>query len=242
MAHVAVLDDRMLQPGRAQLVQLRLSEPLGVAPGDRFVIRAGIPGHAEGRTTTIGGGRILGVSNLRLRRLRQWTLDMLHARSTALTSPAAWCAQILRESPEPLSVSELARRALLAPAQVQTHLDRCCAEGVVVASGQGYLHRDIIAEAARRISETLSAFHVANPQAPGMEEQRLCARLALQRTVCALAIAQLIAARIVERQGLVIRLHTHTVKLDNEDDRCLQQIESAFRQAALCPPPPPNSP
>ncbi len=239
MAHVAVLDDRMLQPGQAHLVQLRLSEPLGVAPGDRFVIRAGIPGHAEGRTTTIGGGRILGVSNIRLRRGRQWTLDTLRGRGAALDSPAQWCAQILRESPEPLPAAELARRTLLTPAQVQALLEQFCTDGLAVdAGGQRFLHREVIAEAAQRIDAALAAFHREYPHALGMEEDALLSALTLHRSVLQLAIARLCAQGVVERQGLVVKLRTHAVKLNNEEDRQLQRIEDAFRQTALSPPTP----
>ena len=238
MAHVAVLEDRELKPAQAHLVQLRLHEPLGAAPGDRFVMRASIPGHADGRVTTIGGGRILGTGNIRLRRHRQWTLELLHARGAALDSPAAWCAQILRESPEPLSISALARRALLTPTQVKTLLEPLCAEGIAVPAGEELLHREVIASAAQRISEALGAFHTGNPQALGMGEEALLAQLSLHRMPFQLALTQLCAQRTVERQGVVVKLAAHTVQLNSEEDQWLQRIETVFRQAALCPPTP----
>ncbi len=240
MAHVAVLDDREFKPAQTHLVQLRLQEPLGAAPGDRFVIRTSIPGHADGRVTTIGGGRILGTGNIRLRRNRQWTLELLQARAAALDSPSAWCAQILRESAEPLSLSALARRALLTPAQVKTLLETLCMEGAVVPAGdeQHFLHRALIAETSQRLRDFLSAFHTANPQALGMEEEALLAQLACHRMPFQLALAKLCAQHVVERQGVVMKLCSHRVKLNSEEDRLLLRLESEFRQAALCPPVP----
>lgn len=243
MAHVAVLDDRALQPARTHLVQLRLHEPLGVAPGDRFVLRTSIPGHADGRVTTIGGGRILGVGNIRLRRHREWTLDLLHARSEALASPAAWCAQILRESAEPLALAALARRALLTPAQVKTLIEPLCADGLAVPAGeQLFLHREVIADAARRIGAALGEFHAGNPQALGMDDEALIAQLALHPILFQLALARLCTQKVVERQGVVVKLQAHSVRLNTEEDRQLQRLESVFRQAALCPPAPADLP
>ena len=55
---------------------------------------------------TIGGGRILGVSNVRLRRKKAWTLNALAARRDALDEPERWCELMLREG-SPLSAGEL---------------------------------------------------------------------------------------------------------------------------------------
>ena len=62
--------------GQKQMVQLRLAEPLPLAPGDRFVVRANLPAQDQSGLATIGGGRILGVSNVRLRRKKAWTLSL----------------------------------------------------------------------------------------------------------------------------------------------------------------------
>lgn len=239
MAHVAVLDDKELHPARTHLVQLRLSEPLGVAPGDRFVIRAGIPNYMDGRVTTIGGGRVLGVSDTRLRRQRQWTLDMLAARSQALASPTAWCAQILHEAAAPLTPAALAKAALMTAEQVNMQLTRLRADGTVIAAGaHGVVHRAVIDSAKHRLTEMLTAFHKDNPLALGSEEAVLLNALALPKAVFEMAVAQLLDAQHIERQGVVLKLRGHAVRLANEDERLLQRIETTFRQAALCPPEP----
>lgn len=53
MAAVSLYDYRSLEPGSTGLVRLRLSKPIVLLPGDRFVLRDGSP------NATIGGGRVL---------------------------------------------------------------------------------------------------------------------------------------------------------------------------------------
>jgi len=95
MGNVALLERQTIGPAETQLVQLRLRQPVGVAPGERFVIRSSVSGLAGGRVTTIGGGRILATGNKRLRRQRPWTLAMLNRRSEAVGSESAWCGACL---------------------------------------------------------------------------------------------------------------------------------------------------
>ena len=53
MAAVSLYGSRSLEPGSTGFVRLRLSKPIVLLPGDRFVLRNGTP------VTTIGGGRVL---------------------------------------------------------------------------------------------------------------------------------------------------------------------------------------
>jgi selenocysteine-specific elongation factor len=88
LALVAMLEETEMTAGQRQMVQLRLTEPLPLVPGDRFVVRANLPAQDQTRQATIGGGRILGVSNVRLRRKKPWTLSARAARRDALDDPA----------------------------------------------------------------------------------------------------------------------------------------------------------
>ena len=83
-----MLEFTEMTAGQSQMVQLRLAEPLPLAPGDRFVLRANFAAQDQSGLITIGGGRILGTSNARLRRKKPWTLSALAARRDALDDPA----------------------------------------------------------------------------------------------------------------------------------------------------------
>ncbi len=112
-AHLAMLENTEMTGGQKQLIQLRLAEPLALAPGERFVVRANVAGCGVAGLTTIGGGQILGIGNVRLRRKKQWTLDLLAARREAIADPARWCELMLRESAPPLAAADLQLKCLM---------------------------------------------------------------------------------------------------------------------------------
>lgn len=237
MAHVAILQGRTIAPGESRPVQLRLEAPVAVAPGDRFIVRGSVAGLAGGQVTTLGGGRILGTSDVRLRRQRPWTLDHLAARRDALDSPQAWAAVILREAGEPLSREELARRARLQADAVDEALARLREAGTVRdADGGRWLHADVIASAAEAVVQALEAFHADHPLRQGMEEDALRRAADLDAAVFRPARDDLLAAGRVERRGTVLGLAGQGARLSAEDAALKSRIAEAYASAGLEPP------
>ena len=237
MAHVAVLDGREILPGESRPVQLRLSEPLAVAPGDRFVVRGSMAGLAGGQVTTLGGGRILGTSNTRLRRDRPWTLRILAERRDALGSPQAWAALMLKEAGEAVGPDELARRSALQPAVLAEMLDRLRADGTALeAAGGRLLHRDVVADAQRAVVRTLETFHAQSPLRAGMEEGALASASGAAAGVFRPALARLIADGDVERRGPVLALAGQGARVSQADAAAKDRIASALAEAGLAPP------
>jgi selenocysteine-specific elongation factor len=134
-AHLAMLDETTMTGGQKQFVQLRLASPLPLVPGERFVVRANITGTGGSGLTTIGGGQILGVSNIRLRRKKQWTLDLLAARREAIADPLRWCEQMVRESEAPATIASLQKKCWSRPEEIAAALEKLRAENRVVAAG-----------------------------------------------------------------------------------------------------------
>ena len=237
LANVALLEGSVLQPGCRQMVQLRLAQPLGIAPGERFVIRANVPGSGGGQVTTVGGGRILDTSNVRLRRGRPWTLAALRARREAIDSPSAWCGAILAEAGQALSPAELARRAGMRGEQVGPLLARLRGDGAVLeAAGGAVVHRDVVSRAAERALAALEHFHSDHPKRLGMTADDLAENLAIDRAVVDAAVAGLLASGKIERQAEVLVLAGRVVKLSDEDRTLCEGIERALREAHLTPP------
>jgi len=237
MANVALLERDTLAPGLSQLVQLRLREPLGLAPGERFVIRSSVPGLAGGRVTTIGGGRILGAGDRRLRRKRPWTIAALTRRARALDSPPDWCALCLAEAARPLAGRDLAREAQVPPESIEALLAGPLADGRVVALDAGrFLHRRTIDDAEQAVLEQVDAFHDANPMRLGIEEARLAAAVGGDQQVFAAALAGLIDRAELCRNGTVIASPGRTAAVSDEDRRLFERIEAALKAAHLAPP------
>jgi len=236
MANVALLAGVVLRGVERQMVQLRLAQPLGLAPGDRFVIRCPSAG-AGGRLTTIGGGRILDTSNIRLKRNRPWTLAALAARRDAIDSPAQWCAAILAEAGSEVHPEQLAAAAKMRADQVAGLLDGLRADGTVLdAPGGAVVHARVIEHARGRVAEALEAFHSANPKRLGMIAGDLLAAAQLGRGVFEVAVAALIEAGKIEHHGELLALAGQVMKLSSEDQVLCEAIEQALREAGLTPP------
>jgi selenocysteine-specific elongation factor len=234
MAHVALLVGKHLEAGQSMAVQFRLASPLAVAPGERFVIRGPV---ADGRLATLGGGRILGSSNIRLRRNRVWTLENLARRHAALDQPARWAATVLREADGPLSPAALASRCLQPPAQAAALVDELCARGEAVRLGNGEIvHRDVAAAAGEQIEQALKAFHDANPMRDGLEPGELLAAAEVTGELGALALQNLLAANKAQRRGEVVRLVGRGAKVSSEEDRLCERVLTALTEAHLEPP------
>jgi selenocysteine-specific elongation factor len=239
LARVAMLERDALAPGERQMVQLRFAEAAGIVPGDRFVIRAALPGADQAGLVTIGGGQILSTTNARLRRRRPWTLEHLAARRAALASPVQWAAQVLRESTRPLAIQEISRRCYWSEAEAERCLDALQTSGLVVPTpAQGWVHRDLVRQAASRVQAAVEAFHAANPQRLGIPQADLLSESNDDPRVFSLALASLVAEGRIRQHPGGWSLAGWTVRLASADDDLKERLVSLFRSAAWTPPRP----
>ena len=233
MAHVALLAGEDLAPGERAMVQLRLAEPLCIAAGDRFVIRYAM----AGRLTTIGGGRVLDTSNVRLRRKRPWTLEALAARAEAIDDPVAWCELNSKAAGAALTADELARRSQMSAEAVESALATLKANGALLAAAGGeYLHRDVVGDCSDRMTEALREFHQANPARAGLAESDLRERVGADAAVFELAAARLLADGAVSRSGAALGLAELAPKISAADRQLCDKVESALLEAQLAAP------
>jgi len=80
MGRIVLLDRRTLAPGGSCLVQLRLRDPVVVVPGDCFILRLHSP------LITIGGGRIVGLTPLKLKRFKDHIVERVAAKRDGLAA------------------------------------------------------------------------------------------------------------------------------------------------------------
>jgi selenocysteine-specific elongation factor len=235
-ARVAMLEKTEMTGGERQMVQLRFAEPLALAPGEWFVLRANVASAGPG-LTTIGGGRILGVGNVRLRRKKQWTLDRLAARREAIGDADRWCELMLRESTQPVTTAELQRHCLLRAEEIAALLEPLRAEGRAVPTpGGAWLHRDVIQKTASDVLAAIQAFHAVNPQRVGLSREELLGSLKVDAGLLDLAVASLLQAKQVERAGSALARAGWSARLGDRDQRLCDQIASKLQQAAWTPP------
>jgi selenocysteine-specific elongation factor len=231
-AHLAMLENTEMTGGEKQMIQLRLAEPLALAPGERFVVRANVAG-----LTTIGGGQILGIGNVRLRRKKQWTLEMLAARREAIADPARWCELMLRESALPATAADLQLKCLMRAEEMTAMLDSLQTGGrAVPAPGGGWLHRDVIRKTATDILAAIQAFHSINPQRAGIGREELLAGLKADSKLLDLAVASLLGTKQIEHNGNVLARAGWSARVVDRDQRLCDQIAAKLQQAGWAPP------
>jgi selenocysteine-specific elongation factor len=236
LARVAMLEFTQMTAGQKQMVQLRLTEPLSLVPGDRFVVRANLAGQDQSGLTTIGGGRILGVSNVRLRRQKPWTLTALAARRDALDDPERWCELMLREG-LPLSAAELQAKCLLRPEEMAVLLDKLRASGrVLPLPGGALVHSAVVEETAAKMLAAIQSFHTANPQRTGLSRDELFSTVGGRAEVCELAAASLVNTKRLEHQGAVFARAGWSARISDRDQQLSDRVSEAFLSAGWAPP------
>ncbi|MGA2661674.1 MAG: selenocysteine-specific translation elongation factor [Verrucomicrobiota bacterium] len=237
LARVAMLETTQMSAGQKQMVQLRLAEPLPLVSGERYVLRANLAGPGQSGLITVGGGRILGVSNQRLRRKKQWTLDALAAHRDALDDPSAWCELMLRENRQPLSLRDLEKKCLLRPDELAALLEALRAQGRVAAlPGGAFAHRAVIEEVAAKMLGALLSFHNANPQRAGPGRDELFSPLGENPEICELAAQSLLDRNQIERPGPVFARIGWTARLPDRDQDLSDQVAGAFQKAGWAGP------
>jgi selenocysteine-specific elongation factor len=224
-AAIRLLDVPRLEPGREAFARLRLSAPLTLDVGDRFVVRE------AGRRATVAGGIVLDVAPPRRAGTAEGAADRLRKRVRVLGDRAALGALVVDE------------RGAVRIDEVRAAVGAEPATDLAVG---GWLVAPHVREAAREAAVTaLRRSHAAYPLRVGapMEEIRRVVAAAL-RTAHAPADAGLVDALLVDgvadgrfrRDGLTIGLSTHRVELDAKGDEVTRLLGAIGGEREATPP------
>ncbi len=237
MARLALLEQPQLGPGQHQFAQLRLEHPLGIVAGDRFVLRANDRSRSEGGLITIGGGRVVDTSNVRLRRRRPWTLAALDSRLKALDDPVALCATLLQQARQPLSPAALSQPCQLHLPEVELTLEQLHRQQLVRETPtHTWVHTENLADVARQVLESLDQFHRANPKQAGLEMDTLAAAIGVDRTLLDLALQDLVTARKIRLEGGILSLAGWQAQVSSDEELLGTRIAMALKEARWTPP------
>ncbi len=233
MARVRLLGQDRLPPGQSGWAQLRLQEPVALVKGDRFIVRVPSP------PATVGGGIVVDPHpGRRHRRFRPEVLARLE--TLAQGSPAEILLQALeRRGPTPardlLSASGLGEAA-------PTALDHLLHEGQAILLGAQADDQELStsnqlvaahawwATLVDRLRRALSAYHERFRLQAGMSREALRSRLRLEAKVFSAIMALAAAEGIIADEGAIVRLPSHTVRLDPEQQRQAEALLARFRR------------
>jgi len=186
--------------------RIRLREPLLLLPGDRFIVRRFSP------VVTIGGGEVVEIDPPRKSR----------AARLAPLSIADRAALLIRESAHGLTRPDLLAR-LGEPVTAGVEIGEWCVDPAWLDARQPELEK------------VLAAYHKAHPLLPGMPREELRTKV-VPGAPPALFDALLTRNKKLAAQGDTVRLATHRVQLQQDEQDARAKIESAFRQGGLAVP------
>lgn len=235
---VHLLDRDKVLPGEECVLQFKHGEDIVALPSEPFIIRTYSPMH------TIGGGTILGTSDVRYRRHD----DSVIARMVSIahgTPRDIIVAKLLEAGFRPTAITALSRDSRLALDAVS----RCLAELPAVLIGEEHVvHEECHKTLCQEITQQVSLFHGLNPTLAGMTKSQLTSELAADLTSELAAdldpflldhlIGHLEDETILCFKKGLLRLADFdpTEALTDNDRQMAQEIEEAFRDGAFKPP------
>ena len=225
LATVNLFDGKQLQPGTGALAHLRLSAPLLLVPGDRFIIRQFSP------VVTIGGGVVLDASPLP--RLKP-EIRLGVAKATDSGSPEEiLAARVGRRWHAGATLQQLTRETGWTAAVVQKHLAANLHKGVLVDTGERFIYSAALAALKYSIVSTLAAFHDQNSLAPGIQQQTLREKLNLDAEMLSFALRELVREGKAALTGDLVHLAGRGVVMKDEEAESRRAIEQAFSSTGL---------
>jgi selenocysteine-specific elongation factor len=219
-------------PGSQGFIRLRLEQPAVLTRGDRYILRAYSP------PSTIGGG---------------WILDPTPARGGVRSTAASDRCVLLAAGPpdtpngaleasrvmiraaakKGLPVAALVSRVGLGRAAVPQCVDELVRGGHAVAVGDLLVAPAVVEDLEKKIVETLSAHHRAEPLSPGVPREQVRDQLFARGhpSIFDHAVAEMTRDRVIAGTDRLM-LGGHRVVLSQEDQRASETISARCARAS----------
>jgi selenocysteine-specific elongation factor len=225
IAAVNLYENKQLKPGAEGFAQLRLSAPLLLVPGDRFIIRQFSP------VVTIGGGVVLDA--FPIAKQKSEAREHLLAASAKGDREQILMTRIARRAASGISLDRLVAETGWLANVIRAEIAALIKSRAIAQFGARFLDSGAVASLTASLLATLEAFQTQNPLAPGMNQQTLREKFALDTDVFAAVVAELVREGKVETVGDIIHLRGRGVVMKDEEAESRKIIEQAFSSAGL---------
>ncbi|MBV8053025.1 MAG: selenocysteine-specific translation elongation factor [Acidobacteriaceae bacterium] len=212
-----------IAPGEISFAQFRLSDPILLLPGDRFIIRQFSP------VVTVGGGRAL--ENAPPLRPQRTTIYSEFMTALSTNDNGALAARVEVAGHGGLTLAEAVYRTGWRPKKV---IEKVAGSPEIVRIGEYLILKSVAAALENEMVSALDRFHKQNPLVAGMSREALRA--------CFLRVSEEVFARILEAQvkqkklelaGELVKLPGRGVVMKDEEAESQKVIEAAFASAGL---------
>ncbi len=230
---ISLLDVKRLEPGEECFIQLRLEEPVVVAPGDAYLVRLASP------EKTIGGGIVLGETRFRFKRFRDWIKENLQGKEASLQDRQRYLEYVVRsEGLHPVEVDRLPSLVKDSWAGVTENLLALRRSGKLVELGgsREVVHADMIGRALQEVEKALLHLHEADHYPFGFGPTAVTSRVKFAPALVELALERGVKEQKLELQNGQYRLKAFKGSVSNEDRRLLGVIEDRMRLGKFATP------
>ncbi len=236
-ARVILIGAKTLAAGGTALAQLALEKPVGALRGDRFVVRD------QAAQRTIGGGRVIDPFAAARGRAKPARLAELKAMSCA--EPHEALAQLLQQKSAGVELQTFERAWNLNPQQRQSLRDTVDMQlidslGPDIAIGTTEWNG-----LRSSLSAALAVHHQQYSENIGATESELVSTAfglngtiqnSSAKKIARAALRSLIVEQLVIRDGLHLRLPTHSARLSAKDQILFDRVSARLRSSGLRPP------
>ncbi len=217
---IALLDDRVLEPGGTAWVQLVLNAPTVASYGDRFVIRN------QSAQRSLGGGHVVDPHPPRRGARKPERRRALLALDQANTAAALNTLLAQAEAGLDLDWFRLARNVTVDEMQALS-------PGVVTVGPLGFspAHYDAL---RARVLDAAADHAVAQPDSAGCAPEELLRRLpAGMRAAGRVALRDLVADGALHRFGPLLHLPGHAVRLSVAEENLWDEVRGVLHDAGM---------
>ncbi|MGA9463612.1 MAG: selenocysteine-specific translation elongation factor [Terracidiphilus sp.] len=233
MATISLYDYQRVEPNSRRLARVRLSRPILLLPGDRFVLRQGSP------ITTVGGGVVLDahpIHKLKKVRAHEWLRQMLHAA----TAEEQLALRVARRGTAGITMAELSAETGLQAEAMRARLGETVRNGSICSLESGLLlTREALMEASDIVQEVIERM-LRPAGTDSVKRSELRSRVRLRSEFVDLAVDHLANMGRLRFVGEDILPPEIDRAATSRERQRLDAIDSAYRQAGLASPSPAN--
>jgi selenocysteine-specific elongation factor len=224
IASVNLYDRKQLQPGEDAFAQLRLSQPLLLVPGDRFIVRQFSP------VITIAGGILLDAFPLKKAAADHQLFLTILADGDVNNSILA---RIQRRRQDGITVEQLTQESGLSKTVLDRALTQLETQQRVKRRADLLVDSAAFTELAAALINLVKKFHQANPLVPGISKESLREKSLLSPAAFDAGLAHSLSAHVLALSGELVHLPGHGVVMKDDESESRNIIEQAFSSAGL---------
>ncbi len=234
IGNVVLLDCEELPPGETTVAQLRLENPVTGVKGDRFVLRSYSP------VRTVGGGSLLNPIPKKHKRFS--TGVNAHLRRILADTPEDIALHHIRESGfHGIDFSDLMLTVNVPEKSLQRILQQFLSERRILLVDKEirtFLHADNFEKFKADVSGHLKRYHQQFPLRTGMPKEELRSKFpkTIHSKVFHLAVGEMLSQEQVFQEEQSIRMASHAVALEKDQEVVREQILNAYDGSGLMPP------